>query len=91
MRNKFYPCNTHIAVHTISTEQSDLRIGGKELSIPGGNLVLLQDHSESHNKIQDHFKDQEFFMLELLCEPSVHHIKPVNGNGMEWVVNCQQL
>ena len=47
-----------------SAEQSALRTGGKELSIPKGNLVLLQDHSEGHNKIQDHFKDQEFVVMK---------------------------
>ena len=54
-----------------SEEQSALRTGGKELSIPEGNLVLLWDHPESCNKIQDHFNDQEFVVVKQLHEPNV--------------------
>ena len=70
-----------------SAEQSALRTVGKELSIPEGNLVLLRDHPEGHNKIHDHFKDQEFVVVKQCCEPNVYQIKPVNGAGPEWVVN----
>ena len=55
-----------------SAEQSALRTEGKELSIPEGNLVLLCDHPEGHNKIQDHFKDQEFVVVKQLHEPNVY-------------------
>ena len=55
-----------------SAEQSALRTGGKELSIPEGGLVSLLDHPEGHNKIQDHFKDQEFVVVKQLCEPNVY-------------------
>ena len=54
-----------------SAEQSALRTWGKELSITKGNLVLLWDHPKGYNKIQDHFKDQEFVMVEQLCKPNV--------------------
>ena len=74
-----------------SAEQSALRTGGKELSIPEGNLVLLQDHPDGHNKIQDHFKDHKFVVGKQLCEPNVYRITPVNGFGQEWVVNHRQL
>ena len=50
-----------------SAEKSALRTGGKELSIPEGNLVLLQDHPDGHNKIQDYFKDHEFVVVKELC------------------------
>ena len=33
-------------------------VGGKDLVIPIGNLVLLHDHPEGCNKIQDNNKDQ---------------------------------
>ena len=74
-----------------SAEQSASRTGGKELSILQGNLVLLWDHPEGHNKIQDHFKDQEVVVVEQLCEPNVYQIKPVNGIIPEQTVNCRQL
>ena len=72
-----------------SAYQTALRTGGKELSIPEGNLVLLWDHPEGHNK--DCFKDQEFVVVKQLCEPNVYPIKPVNGVSPEQVVNCRQL
>ena len=52
-------------------KQSAHRTGGKELSILEGNLVLSQEHAEVHNKIQDHFKDQEFVMVEQLCDTTL--------------------
>ena len=61
-------------------EQSALRTEGKESSIP-----------EGHNKIQNHFKDQEFVVMEQLGKPNVYHIKPVNDVGLKWIVNCRQL
>ena len=72
-------------------EQSALRTGGKELSIPEGNLVLLWGHPKGDNNIQDHFKDQEFIVVKQLHEPDVYQNKPVNGVGSEWVINCRQL
>ena len=33
---------------------------GKALKIPIGNLVLLYDHPEGHNKIQDNYKSELF-------------------------------
>ena len=55
-----------------SAEQSAFRTGGKELSIPESNLVLLSDHPEGHSKIQDCFKDQECVVIKQLCERSVY-------------------
>ena len=80
-----------IEEHTKSSKQSSLRTGGKELSIPEGILVLLQDHPKGSNKIQDHFKDQEFVVMEQLCEPNVYQIKPTNAVSPEWIVNHRQL
>ena len=34
-------------------EHTALRSARKELSIPEGNLVLLHDHPEGHNKMKD--------------------------------------
>ena len=62
-----------------SAEKSVLRRKGKELSILKGNLVLLWDHPEGHNKIQDHFKDQEFVIVDQLLQSNVYQIKPVSG------------
>ena len=37
-------------------------VGGKDLVIPVGNLVLLCDHPEGRNKIQDNNKDQIYIV-----------------------------
>ena len=37
-------------------------VGGKDLVIPIGNLVLLRDHPEGCNKIQDNNKDQIYIV-----------------------------
>ena len=74
-----------------SAEKSAIRTGGNELSIPEGNLVLLWDHPKGCNKIQDHFKDQEFVVVKQLCKPNVYQIKPVSGVCLEQIVNCRQL
>ena len=39
-----------------SEEKSVSLVGGKPLEIPIGNLVLLHDNPEGHNKIQDNYK-----------------------------------
>ena len=41
-----------------SAEKSVSRARGKDLEIPMGNLVLLRDHPEGRNKIQDHYKSE---------------------------------
>ena len=40
--------------------------GGKDLLIPIGNLVLLRDHLEGRNKIQDNNKDQLYVVLDTM-------------------------
>ena len=67
------------------------RLNQKSLEIPEGNLVLLCDHLEGHNKIQDKYKSEKFVVVGKCQEPNVYHIKPVNGNGPEWTVNWAQL
>ena len=41
-----------------SNSKNQKVVGGKDLLIPVGNLVLLHDHPEGHNKIQNNNKDQ---------------------------------
>ena len=43
-----------------SAKKSQIRTGGKTLQIPVGNLVLLRDHPEGCNKIQDNYKSELF-------------------------------
>ena len=74
-----------------SVEKSVSRAGGKDLTIPIGNLVLLCDHPEGQNKIQDNYKS-ELFIVELKhWDPNVYKIKPLCGKGPMHMVNRLQL
>ena len=61
------------------------------LEILDGNLVLLRDHPEGCSKIQDKYTSEKFVVVGKCPEPNVYHIKPVNGNVPEWMVNQCQL
>ena len=58
---------------------------------PMGNLVLLHDHPEDQNKIQDHYKSKLFVMESKHQDPNVYNIKPLCGKGPVHTVNLQQL
>ena len=75
----------------LSAEKSVSWAGGKALNIPLGNLVLLHDHSEGNNKIQDNYKNELFVMESKHKVPNVCTIKPLNGKGPMHMVNWQQL
>ena len=68
-------------------QKSAGRLNQKSLEIPKGNLVLLQNHLEGCNKIQDRYKSEKFVVVGKCPEPNVYLIKPVNGNGPEQTVN----
>ena len=52
--------------------------GGKELTILIGNHVLLRDHLEGHNKIQDRYKLDIYVMVGHHKEPNVYYIQLLN-------------
>ena len=63
----------------------------KALNIPVGNLVLLRDHPEGRNKIQDNYKNELFVMESKHQDPNVYFIRPLNGKGPMHKVNQWQL
>ena len=69
-----------------SVEKSAAWAGGKDLKIPIGNLVLLHDHLEGWNKIQDHYKS-ELVVMASNWDPNVYNIKPLCGKGPMCMVN----
>ena len=75
----------------ISAEKSVSWAGGKALNIPIGNLVLLHDHPEGHNMIQDNYKNELFVVESKHQNPNVYIIKPLNGKGSMCKVNRWQL
>ena len=70
-----------------SVEKSVSRAGGKDLTIPIGNLVLLHDHTEGRNKIQDNYKSELFIIESKHQDPNVYKIKPLCGKGPMHTVN----
>ena len=74
-----------------SAKKSQIRTGGKSLQIPIGNLVLLRDHPEGHNKIQDNYKSEPFVIIEHHRDPNVYVIQSLDKKGPKKIVNRQQL
>ena len=74
-----------------SAEKSVSQAGGKALKIPIGNLVLLCDHLEGQNIIQDHYKSELFVVDSKHQDPNVYNIKPLYGKGPMRMMNWQQL
>ena len=44
-------------------QKSAGRLNQKLLGIPEENMVLLRDHPEGHNKIQDKYKSKKFVVV----------------------------
>ena len=74
-----------------SVKKNHDRVGGKDLLIPEGNVVLLKDHPEGRNKIQDVNKSTLFVIAGLHKNPNAYYIKPIDGKGSVKLVNRRQL
>ena len=63
--------------------------GSKSLDIPIGNHVLLHDHPEGQNKIQDRYKSDVYIVVGHHVEPNVYYIQLLNTDkpGSPKVVN----
>ena len=54
-------------------------------------LVLLRDHPEGRNKIQDHYKSDLFQVIKRGERPNNFWIKPIGSSGHPKEVNRRQL
>ena len=61
--------------------------GDKDFDIPIGNLVLLCDHPEGQNKIQDDYKPDLFEVTGKHSDPNAFFVKPLDGKGLVKQVN----
>ena len=61
--------------------------GDKDFDIPIGNLVLLRDHPEGRNKIQDDYKPDLFEVTDKHSDPNAFFVKPLDGKGPVKQVN----
>ena len=72
--------NKHVQKNIKATNVKNRKVvGGKDLVIPVGNLVLLQDHPEGCNKIQDNNKDQIYVVTRHHDHQNAYFIKPLQG------------
>ena len=62
-------------------------VGGKELLIPVGNLVLLRDHPEGCNKIQNNNKDQIYIVTSHHEHKNAYFVKPLGSKTQPKQVN----
>ena len=65
--------------------------GDKDFDIPIGNLVLLRDHPEGRNKIQDDYKPDLFEVIGKHSDPNAFFVKPLDGKGPVKQVNRRQM
>ena len=65
--------------------------GGKDLVIPIGNLVLLYDHPEGCNKIQDNNKDQIYIVTAHHDHRNAYFVKPLGSKCQPKQVNRQEM
>ena len=76
-----------------STQCNKCLTGGKELVIPVGNHVLLHDHPEGCNKIQNRYKSNIYVIVSHHDEPNVYYIQLLGSDKKvhHKVVNQCQL
>ena len=65
--------------------------GGKDLIIPVGNLVLLRDHPEGRNKIQDNNKDQIYIVTGHHENRNAYFVKPLGSKCQPKQVNRREM
>ena len=67
-------------------------MGGKDLVLPIGNLVLLRDNPEGNNKIQDNKKDQIYVITRHHDLRNGYFIKPLGSKCQPKQVNrCEMF
>ena len=74
-----------------ATAKNKRTAGGSDIDIPLGYLVLLRDHPEGRNKIQDHYKSDLFKVVRKGERPNNFWIKPFRSSGHPKEVNRRQL
>ena len=54
-------------------------------------MVLLRDHPEGHNKIQDNYKSEPFVIIDHHKDPNVYIIESLDKKDPKKLVNRRQL
>ena len=66
-------------------------VRGKDMIIPVGNLILLRDHPEGHNKIQDNNKDQIYVVTRHHNHKNAYFVKLLGSKVQPKQVNCREM
>ena len=80
--------NKHAQKNIKATNAKNRKVvGGKDLVIPVGNLVLLRDHPEEHNKSQNNNKDQIYIVTGHHKYKNAYWVKPLGSKVQSKQVN----
>ena len=83
--------NVRKGISRLLTQKTVRSWGGKDLIIPIGNLVLLCDHPEGCNKIQDNNKDQIYVITGHHNHCNAYFIKPLGSKCQPKQVNQRDM
>ena len=84
--------NKHAQKNIKATNAKNRKVvGGKGLIIPVGNLVLLRDHPEGRNKIQNNNKDQIYVVTGHHEYKNAYFVKPLGSKIQPKQVNRCEL
>ena len=84
--------NKHAQKNIKATNAKNCKVvGGKDLIIPVGNLILLRDHPEGRNKIQNNNKDQIYIVTGHHEYKNAYYVKPLGSKSQPKQVNRCEL
>ena len=84
--------NKHAQKNIKATNDKNWKVvGGKDLVIPVGNLVLLHDHPEGCNKIQNNNKDQIYIVTSHHEHKNAYFVKPLGSKISPKQVNRREM
>ena len=66
-------------------------VGGKDMLIPVGNLILLRDHPEGCNKIQDNNRGQIYVVTGHHDHKNAYFVKPLGSKTQSKQVNRREM
>ena len=68
-----------------TAKKTVIHVGGNALNRPIDNLVLLKDHPEGKNKINNNFKSKLFITVLKQEDPNVYTIHPMCNSPVHMV------
>ena len=78
-------------VHANKRTQKNIKVTNAKNRKVVGNLVLLHDHPEGRNKIQDNNKDQIYIITGNHDHKNAYFVKPLGSTVQPKQVNCREM